>query len=106
MGNCGAEERKGSVSYNLSSKMRGFKGFIEDLNLFDLPCRGNAFSWFIGDGRSMSGLHRFLCSSTLIDRWGIEGQKIGKRDISDHCPIWIMIHNFNWGPKSFKDIDS
>ncbi|XP_058755941.1 uncharacterized protein LOC131629164 [Vicia villosa] len=27
---------------------------------------------------------------------------IGDRDISDHCPIWIMLDNKNWGPKPFK----
>lgn len=30
------------------------------------------------------------------------GQLIGKRDISDHCPVWIMINNLDWGPKPFK----
>ncbi|XP_058774930.1 uncharacterized protein LOC131649190 [Vicia villosa] len=27
---------------------------------------------------------------------------IGDRDISDHCPNWIMTDNHNWGSKPFK----
>ncbi|XP_058765341.1 uncharacterized protein LOC131638809 [Vicia villosa] len=41
-------------------------------------------------------------SSIVVDRWDVIGKMIGDRDISDHCPIWIMTDNNNWGPKPFK----
>ncbi|XP_058776291.1 uncharacterized protein LOC131650607 [Vicia villosa] len=50
----------------------------------------------------MSRIDRFLLSSNVVDRWKISGQLIGDRDISDHCPIWLMKDNSNWGPKPFK----
>lgn len=43
----------------------------------------------------MSRIDTFLLSNTLIDRWGVVGNTIGKRDIFDHCPIWIKINNSN-----------
>lgn len=27
---------------------------------------------------------------------------MGDRDISDHCPIWLVSSNANWGPKPFR----
>ncbi|XP_058733267.1 uncharacterized protein LOC131604869 [Vicia villosa] len=38
----------------------------------------------------------------MVNRWDVSGQMIGARDISDHCPIWIMTDQYNWGPKPFK----
>lgn len=50
----------------------------------------------------MSRLDTFLLSNNLIYNWKIVGQSVRLRDNSDHCPIWIKVSNFNWGPKSFK----
>ncbi|PNY16161.1 cysteine-rich receptor-like protein kinase, partial [Trifolium pratense] len=38
----------------------------------------------------------------FIDKGGISGQWIGNHDISDHCPIWLLCSNLDWGPKPFK----
>lgn len=27
------------------------------------------------------------------------GQRIGLRDISDHCPVWFVVDKEDWGPK-------
>ncbi|XP_058776630.1 uncharacterized protein LOC131650952 [Vicia villosa] len=32
----------------------------------------------------------------------IIGQFIGDRDLSDHCPIWLLSDKSNWGPKPFR----
>lgn len=37
-----------------------------------------------------------------MNRWGILGEFIGSRDMSDHCPICIIMDGENWGPKPFK----
>lgn len=70
-----------------------------------MPCKGNIFCWYIGGGKSMIRLDCFLVSGALIDRWGIVGQLIGKREVLDHCPIWIMINNNDWGHKPFRFLD-
>lgn len=50
----------------------------------------------------MSRLDRFLLSESLIARWKISAQWIGDRDISDHCLVWLIEDEKNWGPKPFK----
>lgn len=65
--------------------MRYFSSFIEE-------CDG---------GRSMRILDRFLVDEVIISRWGIIGQLIGKRDISDHFPVWLIINKGVWGSKPF-----
>lgn len=82
--------------------MRDFSGFIEESNLIDVRCKGKIFSWFSWDRKDMSRIDRFLLSDSLITMWGIVGQLIGKRDVSDYYPIWIIINCFNWGPKPFN----
>lgn len=84
------------------SEMREFTEFIFNINLIDVQCKGKSFSWYSGDGRSMSRLDRFLISDILISNWEVVGQLIDKMDISDHFPIWLVINQDNWGPKPFK----
>lgn len=51
-------ERKGKCSAK-SSEMRYFSSFIYVSNLVDIACKGNHFSWYSGDGRSMGRLDYF-----------------------------------------------
>ncbi|CAK8531364.1 unnamed protein product [Lathyrus sativus] len=53
----------------------------------------------------MSRIDRFLVDASFINKWGMMGQSIGKRDISDHCQIWLKISPKSWGPKPFKTND-
>ncbi|MCI31492.1 hypothetical protein A2U01_0052704, partial [Trifolium medium] len=50
----------------------------------------------------MSRLDHFLVSEGFIEKGCITSQWVGDRDISDHCPIWLVCSNLNWGPKPFK----
>lgn len=50
----------------------------------------------------MTRIDRFLLPEGFISRWKINAQWIGGRDISDHCPIWLVSTDLNWGPKPFK----
>jgi hypothetical protein len=43
--------------------------FIEDNNLVDIPLHGRKFTWFKGDGLSMSRLDRFLLSEEWCLVW-------------------------------------
>ncbi|XP_058774477.1 uncharacterized protein LOC131648765 [Vicia villosa] len=95
-------ERKGLSEGGGKVEWEEFSSFINDLGLEDVPCIGKKFSWFSGDGKLRSRLDRFLMSSNIINRWGVVGQEIGERDISDHCPVWIVADKSDWGPKPFK----
>ncbi|XP_058741846.1 uncharacterized protein LOC131614250 [Vicia villosa] len=98
--NC--RERKGRSQNVNVNEMKAFGDFIENCNLVDVPCKGKRFTWYSGDGLSMSRLDRFLISDSIINKWGVVGQSIGDRDVSNHCPVWIVKDNVDWGPKPFK----
>lgn len=40
--------------------MREFRDFLRSSRLADVPCSGNKFTWFSGDGRSMIRIDIFL----------------------------------------------
>ncbi|XP_058747086.1 uncharacterized protein LOC131620082 [Vicia villosa] len=95
-------ERKGrAVMYNNREAVL-FADFINKSSLVDIPCKGKKFSWFSGDGKSRSRIDRFLLSNNVVNKWEIIRQFIGDRDISDHCPIWLLSDKSNWGPKPFR----
>ncbi|XP_058774258.1 uncharacterized protein LOC131648524 [Vicia villosa] len=96
------KERKGRTGVVNNLEMGLFTEFINKSLLVDVPCKGKNFSWYSGDGKSMSRIDRFLVADNVVSRWGVIGQLIGERDISDHCPIWLEVDNSNWGPKPFR----
>lgn len=100
------EERKGIGVRGSIQEVNEFNAFISDMDLLDVSVTGNVFSWFCSDGISMSRLDRFLISPNLVDKWNISGQWIGKRNISDHCPIWLLRSNVDWGPKPFRFVNA
>lgn len=97
-----ASEKRGSSWGNIKAESNALQDFIDDLNLIDLPVLGNRFTWFKHDGTAMSRLDRFLLSEEWINLWGFGAQWIGKRDVSDHCPIMLKGKHTNWGPKPFR----
>jgi len=46
-----------------------FNNFIEENMLIDLPLCGRLFTWYRGDGVSMSRLDRFLLSEKWCEAW-------------------------------------
>ena len=54
------------------------------MGMIDLPMVGKLYTWFNGDGRSMSRIDHFIVTKKLIQLWGITSQWVGVRD--DH---WI-----------------
>jgi exonuclease III len=98
-------ERKGRSANNRGGERTLFNRFVEELEVIDVPVLGKKFSWYSADGKSMSRIDRFLLSEGFITSQGISGQWIGDRDISDHCPIWLIASITNWGPKPFRVIN-
>lgn len=88
-------ERKGSSNFNKRGETKEFMDFLGSNYLVDVPSLVNKFTWFSGDGRSMSKINRFLLSHALVDRRGMVNQVLGKRDLLDHCPIWIKVNSLN-----------
>jgi exonuclease III len=101
-----ASERFGSSAVGRQGERVLFNQFIDEMELIDIPVLGKKLSWFSGDGKSMSRIDRFLLSDGFIASQGISSQWIGDRDISDHCPIWLVFSHVNWGPKPFRVINS
>ncbi|XP_058763936.1 uncharacterized protein LOC131637356 [Vicia villosa] len=99
-------ERRGHGIRSRRSEMRDFSEFIFGSNLIDVQCKGKCFIWYSGDGLSMSRIDWFLLSDSLITAWGIIGQLIDNRDVSNHCPIWLISDFSDWGPKPFRVNDN
>lgn len=96
------EERTGRSENWGYIDMVDFNAFVNEMNLIDPPLHGNKFTYFCSDGIAASRLDRFLVSDGIMNLWQVKGQRVGKRDISDHCPIWLECSNLNWGPKPFR----
>jgi len=60
-----SEERRSVGNVVNHAGSASFNAMIDDNCFVDLPLRGRRFTWYRGDGRSMSRIDRFL----LSDRW-------------------------------------
>jgi exonuclease III len=100
-----SSERKGVSTDTRQSERFLFNCFVEEMELIDVPVLGKKFTWFSADGKSMSRIDRFLLSDGFVTKYDITGQWIGDRDISDHCPVWLLSSSVNWGPKPFRVIN-
>jgi len=57
---CFLEERRGVWTFQRMAGCDVFNRLIDDLSLIDLPLVDRRFTWFRGDGKSMSQLDNFL----------------------------------------------
>jgi hypothetical protein len=76
-----------------------FNRFIDDNNLVDLPLIGRKFTWFKGDGLSMSRLDRFLLSKEWCLDWPNCQQVARLRGLSDHCALVLSANEEDWEPR-------
>ncbi|PNX71795.1 cysteine-rich receptor-like protein kinase, partial [Trifolium pratense] len=81
-----------------SSDHFSFNRFINDNTLIDLPLCGRKYTWFKGDGRSMSRLDRFLLSGEWCLTWPNCTRVSRMRGLSDHCPLVLATDEEDWGP--------
>ncbi|MCI41722.1 endonuclease/exonuclease/phosphatase family protein, partial [Trifolium medium] len=72
------EERIGaSIEASVTSDMRDYVGFVEDMEVVDLPLLGRRFTWFHPSGRAMSRIDRVLVSEEWLCSWG-------------QCSLWVL----------------
>ncbi|GAU32654.1 hypothetical protein TSUD_219040 [Trifolium subterraneum] len=76
-----------------------FNQFIDDNTLVNLPLSGRKFTWFKGDGLSMSRLDRFLLFEDWWLTWPNCMQEARMRGVSDHCPIILSADEEDRGPR-------
>jgi len=96
------EERRSVLGVHAAHKFASFNEFIEACVLIDLPLNGRKFTWFKGDGRSMSRLDKFLLSEDWCLLWPNCLQVAHLRDLSDHCLILLSVDDQNWGPRPLR----
>jgi exonuclease III len=99
------EERRGVndlIFPSPSMELVEFGGFINNMDLVDIPVLGRKFSWFHPNGRSMSRIDRALLSEDRILTWGQPSLWILPRTVSDHCPLVMRYSNVDWGPRPFR----
>jgi len=93
------EEKKGRGTVFKQVDADSFNAFIDDNFLIDLPICGRLFTWFRGDGVSMSRLDRFLLSAKWCDAWPNYIQVAYQKGLSDHVPLLLHVDEANWGPR-------
>jgi len=93
------EQRQSVNVGHFSSDFSHFNSFIGDNFLFDLPLGGRNYTWFKGDGKSMSQLDQFLQSEEWCLLWLSCLQIAQLRGLSDHYPLVLSVDEENWGPR-------
>ncbi|GAU44755.1 hypothetical protein TSUD_246480 [Trifolium subterraneum] len=93
------DERRSSRAGPNSLDHIPFNRFIDDNNLIDLPLCGRKFTWFKGDGLTMSRLDRFLLSEEWCLAWPNCQQVARLRGLSDHCSLVLSANEEDWGPR-------
>ncbi|AES88382.2 hypothetical protein MTR_4g054200 [Medicago truncatula] len=63
------EEKRSASVGSINSDFTHFNAFIDSNFLCDLPLGGRLFTWFKGDGKSMSRIDRFLLSEEWCLLW-------------------------------------
>ncbi|KEH17204.1 endonuclease/exonuclease/phosphatase family protein [Medicago truncatula] len=97
-----SEERRGRFENTFYVDYAPFNQFIDGNFLIDSPLCGHNFTWYRGDGVSMSRLDRFLLSESWTTLFPNCIQVALPRGLLDHCPILLTINEENWGPKPLR----
>jgi len=94
-----SDERRSLRAISSVSDMEPFNRFIEENLLVDLPLCGRNYTWYKGDGSSMSRLDKFLLSEDWCLVWPSCMQVADLRGLSDHCPLFLMVNEDDWVPR-------
>lgn len=72
------------------------------MELIDVPVLGKQFTCFDYDGIALakSRIDRILLSEKEIRLWGVSAQWVRNKDVSDHCPIWMLYARKRTGDRS------
>ncbi|GKU90261.1 hypothetical protein SLEP1_g4270 [Rubroshorea leprosula] len=68
--------------------------------------KGQKYTWYQANGKSMSKLNRFLLSEGWLSKWDEARQWGLCRTVSDHCPILLRHKKVDWGPNPFRFFNS
>ncbi|KAL4330288.1 hypothetical protein AHAS_Ahas13G0385100 [Arachis hypogaea] len=96
------EDCKGVTSLPASSEE--FKGWVNDMQLINLPLTDRKYTWF--RGRSCSRIDRVLVNIEWIEKFPDIQLKGGPRGLSDHCPLILEGTRLGGGPRPFRSLDS
>jgi len=96
------EEHRSVGSGVIPSASVNFNQLIVDSCLVDLPLWGRRYTWYRGDGKSISRLNRFLLSERWCLTWPNCFQLASARGLSDHCLLQLCIDEENWGPRPVR----
>ena len=95
---CVEERRSIRTSYSLLDHVP-FSHFIDENDLVDLSLCGRNYTWYKGDGLSMSRFDRFL----LNEEWCLALPNCmpvaQMRGLSDYRHLLLSADEENWGPK-------
>lgn len=100
----GVEEKRSVGGYASSPDALSFNNFIDGNELIDFPFCGRRYTWFMGDGISMSRLDRLLLFEERCLHWPHCLQVALLRGISDHYPLKLSVDEKNWGPRRSKKL--
>ncbi|XP_028201026.1 uncharacterized protein LOC114385181 [Glycine soja] len=75
------------------------------MELQEIKCAGNSFTWIRPNGYVKSRLDRFLVSEHWLSLWPESCQLVLQRNLSDHCPTILQNSMVDWGPKPFRVFD-
>jgi exonuclease III len=90
-------ERKGASASQRNSEMRGFKEFVDNIALVDLPILGRRFTWYKLDDFAMSRIDRIMVSQDWLSKWKNSSLWALNREVSDHTPLILRNNNLDWG---------
>lgn len=96
------EERKGRGTFFRQTEGNMFNKFISGNLLIDLPITSRLYTWYRGDGISMSRLDRFLLSKKWCEKWPSCILVAYQRGLSDHVPLVLLVDEANWGPRPLR----
>jgi len=85
------EERKSRNMVFRQMDADMFNKFIEDSFLVDMLICGRIFTWYRGDGYSVSLLDRFLLSDNWCSMWPHCDQVALQRGLSNHVPLVLHV---------------
>jgi hypothetical protein len=63
---------------------------------------GRLFTWFRGDGISMSRLDRFLLSNKWCEKWPHCIQVAYQQGLSDNVQVMLHVDETNWGSRPLR----
>ena len=96
------DETKGRGTAFRQAEADFFNDFINTSLLIDMPICGRLFTWYKGDGVTMSRLDRLLLSDKWSVRWANSIQIALQRGLSDHVPVLLSTEEANWGPRPLR----